>query len=277
MAKARVSTLKLRPSRRKKTEATGRILRPVADGGVPLEDILVALEKSLARAAQYSFETSRAEIGFGLGERALYLVDALNITLKVGLAAAEGADGKLSHVLVDLRPQLAPEACSSIDFRIQAKPLEALKGAQLVLADLDALGRLRPRYCFRGTLLVEPSSQSEPSSESLPERKLHPGAGREVEVRIIGGDTQQVDRFQVTTNAVGQFEFAIDASENILEQANRRAQLEQVDLKQKDDDFFVFAVFTGPTADETRTIVSNIMHLDVKRAAQSDRTERGGR
>jgi hypothetical protein len=291
MAKPRAPTVKLSATRRRKPVAVARVIRPVLDRGVPLEDVLVALEKSLARATRHSVETSRAEVGFGLGERALYAIDALNIQLKVGCSAARGPDGTLSHVLVDFggRP---PETQSLVEFRIQARPLEALKGSQLILADMDALGHARPQYRLRGTLLLEPpqppivraamavpgegepgAPQPEPPAAAMPPlevveapagRKLHPQADLEVEVRIVGGDTHKVDSFKATTNAVGQFEFTIDARDNRVEHANRRGTLLNVDLKQKDDDFFVFAIY-APEGDSDQAVVSNIIHLDVKR------------
>jgi hypothetical protein len=286
MPKPRASTVKLSATRRRKPVAVARVIRPVLDRGVPLEDVLVAFEKSLARATRHSLETSRAEVGFGLGERALYSIDALNIQLKVGCSAARGPDGTLSHMLVDFA-QRPPETQSLVEFRIQARPLEALKGSQLILADMDALGHSRPEYRLRGTLLLAPPQppmvraaavragplQPEPAEAAMPPlevveappgRKLHPQADLEIEVRIVGGDTHKVDSFKVTTNAVGQFEFTIDARDNRIEYANRRGNLLNVDLKQKDDDFFVFAIY-APQGNSDQAVVSNIIHLDVKR------------
>ena len=167
MAKQPVSPVKLRASRRKKPRATSRVLRPVLEEGVPLEDVLVAFEKSLARATRHSVETSRAEVGFGLGERAVYVVDALNLQLKVGLRAAQGPEGKMSHILVDFGDR-QPDAQSTVDFRVQARPLEAFKGSQLILANMDSLGHLQPQYRLRGTLLLQPQVVAERAGESGP-------------------------------------------------------------------------------------------------------------
>jgi hypothetical protein len=284
MAQARTPSVKWRASRRKKPKAVARILRPVLGEGVPLEDVLVAFEKSLARATQHSVETSRAEVGFGLGERAIYVVDALNLQLKVGLNAALGPEGKLSHMLVDFSER-ERDTHSTLEFRVQARPLEMLKGSQLILADLDSMGRLRPVYRLRGTLLLPAPPPVEQLPRALPgageaetleirsiptegpeERRLHPQAGLPVEVRIIGGDSNKSDSFTAVTNAVGQFEFTLDAADNSVTCGNKQGRLAGVDLKEKDDDFFVFALHTpgGGAA----PIVSNVLHLDVKRAPQ---------
>jgi hypothetical protein len=284
MAKARTASVQWRTSRRKKSKAVARTLRPVRDEGVPLEDVLVAFEKSLARATQHSVETSRAEVGFGLGERAIYVVDALNLQLKVGLNAALGPEGKLSHMLVDFSER-EQDTHSTLEFRVQARPLEMLKGSQLILADLDSMGRLRPMYRLRGTLLLQPQPPVEELARSLSaptetdalevrssppegpdERKLHPQAGLPVEVRIIGGDSNKSDSFTAVTNAVGQFEFTLDAADNGITCGNKQGRLPNVDLKEKDDDFFVFALYTP--GDGAAPIASNVIHLDVKRAPQ---------
>jgi hypothetical protein len=281
MAQARGPSVKLRASRRKKARAAARVLRPVAEG-VPLEDVLVAFEKSLARATQHSVETSRAEVGFGLGERAIYVVDALNLQLKVGLNPALGPEGKLSHMLLDFGER-ERDTHSTLEFRVQARPLETLKGSQLILADLDSLGRLRPEYRLRGTLLLQPSAPvpsearprappgpgaplevGSPAAEGPQERALHPQAGLTVEVRIVGGDTNRTDSFKAVSNAVGQFDFTLNAADNSVTCAGRQGHLANVDLVEKDDDFFVFALHTP--ADGGATIVSNVIHLDVKRA-----------
>ena len=284
MAKQAPPPVKLRTSRRRKPRAAPRVLRPVRDEGVPLEDVLVAFEKSLARATRHSVETSRAEVGFGLGERAVYVVDALNLQLKVGLRAARGPEGKMSHILVDFGDQ-QPDAQSTVDFRVQARPLEAFKGSQLILANMDSLGHLQPQYRLRGTLLLQPQAVAERAARSAAmdtpsaaaaapdetlrtpegpvERVLQPQADLDIEVRIIGGDTHKLDRFLAATNAVGQFDFTINAADNTVMCGNKQGKLANVDLKEKDDDFFVFALYNP--GDGGEQIVSNIIHLDVKR------------
>ena len=248
-----------------------------------MEDVLVAFEKSLARATRHSVETSRAEVGFGLGERAVYVVDALNLQLKVGLRAAQGPEGKMSHILVDFGDR-QPDAQSTVDFRVQARPLEAFKGSQLILANMDSLGHLQPQYRLRGTLLLQPQAIAERAARSAAvgtaaaaeaqdetlrrpegpaERVLQPQADLDIEVRIIGGDTHKLDRFLATTNAVGQFDFTINAADNTVMCGNKQGKLANVDLKEQDDDFFVFALYNPTEGGEQ--IVSNIIHLDVKR------------
>lgn len=262
--------LKLRKhAGRSRGTPSARDIRPADSSAVTLEEMLVAFQKSLARATRASFETSRSGVGFGLGEQSLYVVDALNISLNAGCVAGLGPDGKPSHILLDFERSPEQGGTARFDFRVQARPLEALAGAQIILADLDPLGLARPDYRLRGTLLLQHeaprtrdgSGPSERVKETL--RKLVPQADRSVDVHIVGGDTKKVDVVRVETNAVGQFDIAIDAERNRLSFGDRWTALENVKLATEDDDFFVFAAYEADDLPEP--LVSNIMRFDVKR------------
>jgi hypothetical protein len=256
------------------------VIRAVPEGAVTLEEVLVAFQKSLARATRSGFEASRADAGFALGERTLYAIDGLNVSLTAGCAAALGPDGKPSHMVLDFAQAPASAGSATIQFRVQAQPLEATRGSQIILADLDPLGHARPRYRMRGTLLLEPEQPArlqralrgapgEPPTEpppvppSIPERALQPTAFREVQVRLVGGDTRRVDLVTVRTNAVGQFEFEVDAGTNRFVSGDSVGTLAHLDLAKTDDDFFVFATCD---AEPGTPLVSNMLHFEVKRA-----------
>lgn len=266
-----VTPLKLtRRSVKSRGVPSAREITAADSTAVTLEDMLVAFQKSLARAARASFETSRSSVGFGLGEQSLYVVDTLDISLNAGCAAGIGADGKLSHVLLDFGRTPDQGGTARFDFRVQARPLEALAGAQIILADLDPLGHARPEYRLRGTLLLqnEPAQARElVPSERVKEalRKLVPQADRTVDIHVVGGDTKKIDVVRVETNAVGQFDFAIDAERNRFSVGDRSGPLSNVKLAMEDDDFFLFAAFESDALPEP--LVSNIMRFDVKRRA----------
>lgn len=263
------SRLRLTRRRTPKGTAAARTITPVPEGVVTLEEMLVAFQKSLARAARASFEASRAEPGFGLGEQSLYVIDGLDISLNAGCAAAFGPNGKPSHVVLDFERPPDAGGTARLDFRVQARPLEPLQGAQIILADLDPLGHALPEYRLRGTLMLPPREQSARSPDRMSEavvrklRALRPQADRRVDIHIVGGDTRKVDLASVETNAVGQFEFSVDAERNRFTAGDRTSALSQVRLADEDDDFFVFATFES---EETEApLVSNIMRFDVKR------------
>lgn len=87
----------------------------------PLSDILIAFQKSLARAQRHTSGVRRAT-DFILGERTLYSIDGLDIELKVGL---ELSQEKQDSLLVDFHP--TEYRASSVRFRVQAKPTEAVE------------------------------------------------------------------------------------------------------------------------------------------------------
>lgn len=262
---------RLRLTRRKvdKGAAASRTITPVPEGVVTLEEMLVAFQKSLARATRASFEASRAEPGFGLGEQSLYVIDGLDISLNAGCAAAFGPNGKPSHVVLDFDRPAEAGGTARFDFRVQARPLEPLQGAQIILADLDPLGHALPEFRLRGTLMLHPPDQTTRSLDGMSEavarklRALRPQADRRVDIHIVGGDTRKVDLVSIETNAVGQFEFSIDAERNRFVSGDRSSALAQVRLTGEDDDFFVFATFESDEIDTP--LVSNIMRFDVKR------------
>jgi len=63
-----------------------RVLRE-AEAPVALEEMLTAFQKSLGRANRSSLEASLGESEFFLGIRALYAIEGLNVTLRVGVRA----------------------------------------------------------------------------------------------------------------------------------------------------------------------------------------------
>ncbi|MBI1397785.1 MAG: hypothetical protein GC151_17575 [Betaproteobacteria bacterium] len=266
---------RLRLTRRKvaRGAAAARVITPVSSGAVTLEEMLVAFQKSLARATRASFEASRSEAGFGLGEQALYVIDGLNVSLDAGCRAAFGPNGRPSHVVLDFDRPADSGGTARLEFRVQTRPLEPLAGSQIILADLDPLGHGRPEYRLRGTLMLpppesaarEPGAQSAAVTQAL--RKLRPQADRAIDVHIVGGDTKKVDVVSVDTNAVGQFEFSIDADRNRFTFGDRSSPLSQVQLREEDDDFFVFATYESDELAEP--VVSNIMRFDVKRQPSS--------
>jgi hypothetical protein len=241
-----------------------------ASGTVALEDVLVGFQRSLARATRSSLETSRADWQVGLGQRSLYVVDSIGVTLQAGVIAALDPDGQVQSLSLDLGQTEGPGA-STLEFRVQARPIEAIAGEQLTLADVDPLGHARPRHRMRFTLIgrhdgggaavTRPTRAAPPEELAAarargiragPEEGVSlevpqtaptwvPLAGCDLEVHLVGGDSGKTETFLLRTNLAGQADLEIDPGANRIEFGGARAALKLLDLREHDDDFFVFA------------------------------------
>lgn len=240
-----------------------------ASGTVALEDVLVGFQRSLARATRSSLETSRADWQVGLGQRSLYIVDSIGVTLQAGVIAALDADGQVQSLSLDLG-QTEGAGASTLEFRVQARPIEAIAGEQLTLADTDPLGHARPRHRMRFTLIgrhdgggagvARPTRAAPPEelarrvrgARGTPEEGQSidvpepaptwvPLAQCDLEVHLVGGDSGKEEHFLLRTNLAGQADLEVDPAANVIEFGGKRASLKVLDLRQHDDDFFVFA------------------------------------
>src|SRR6266481_4623895 len=97
----------------------------MADEAKTLEDVLVAFQVSLARAHRHAARVRRHP-DFFLGEHTLFNIEALDIELKVALSFHPEKPCALS---VNFQPDQA--YASSVRFRVQAKPLEAIESGLL--------------------------------------------------------------------------------------------------------------------------------------------------
>lgn len=223
MRRSRSGT-KSRPTRR----VVERVGRPVT-----LEEVLVAFQKSLARSSRSSLEAAQAESAFGTGDRSLYTVDTLSITLNAGFRPATST-GAPDRIEVDF--DAPADQRSELQFVVEAKPLELTATARLTLANGDALGAFLPVLKVRGALIGPPSKEAE---------QAVPLEGREVTLHFQSEEASGEAQLNVHTNHLGQFAVDIDPSNNRLESAGRVGSLAGLDLRQVDS-FFVFASCREP-------------------------------
>jgi hypothetical protein len=119
-----------------------------------LEEILVGFQKSLARATLAAYNTSKADPEFTRGTRTLYITEALDVDLKAGLSIASARSGKQpDRITIDF--DAPPDFRSSLRFRVGTKPLEHIKGPELILASLDPVGSSTSTAHFRLYLINE--------------------------------------------------------------------------------------------------------------------------
>lgn len=248
---------------RRKAEPAARQLLP-AEGTITLEELLIGFQRSLARATRSSLETARADPQVGLGQRSLYVVDGIGVSLPAGLVMSKDSGGAVQAVSLDLGA--AADRAATLEFRVQARPIEALEGEQLLLADLDPLGLQRPRHRMRLTLI---GAQRADEAGLQPQRAggteapaWTPLPGQEITLYVIGGDTAASESFRLTTNAAGQVDVTIDALANRIESGDRSQGFERLDLVRRDDDFFVHAVVQGGGG---QRLASNVLAFSVKR------------
>lgn len=283
----------LRAQRSRARAAPSNRMLDAAAGPMTLEEVLVGFQRSLARATRASLEAARADWEVGFGQRSLYVIDGVGVRLQAGIQAATDPSGVVQAVMLDLGQSSNPEA-STIEFRVQARPIEAIAEEQLVLADLDALGLKRPRHPMRLTLIgrsagsgqVKSPSQDNPprspagSKGALPaagdnrpvdlireQPPLIPLAHTEVTLHVMGMDADVVERFVLTTNPFGQIDVDIDASTNRIVSGHREEHLSRLDLAGHEDAFFVFATCDASRSPGlSRALTSNVLEFSVRRA-----------
>jgi hypothetical protein len=261
-----------------------------SEGSVTLEEVLVGFQRSLARATRSSLETSRADWQVGMGQRALYVVDGIGVSLQAGVVMARDAQGHVQAVSLDLGGTGGPGQ-ATVEFRVSARPIEAINSEQLVLADLDPLGLQRPRHAMRITLIgaLAPGEPAVKPTHEVPVRKLAaplqaqasarlpapapaptwaPLPLRKLHLYVVGSDTGRTEAFQLTTNSVGQVDVEIDALANRISSGALRADFAELDLTAHDDEFFVWAASSAELAQGLQNkLTSNVLQFTVKRDA----------
>ena len=277
-----------RGRRRAKRAPGARTLHP-EEGSVTLEEVLVGFQRSLARATRSSLETSRADWQVGLGQLALYVVDGINVTLQAGVVMARDAAGQVASVSLDLGRRDPGPGQATVEFRVSSRPIEAINGEQIVLADLDPLGLRRPRHAMRVTLIGalspgEPAVRAlrqvevrtlESTLESAPPPQAPtwaPLPGRPLHVYVVGNATGHTEAFALSTNSVGQLDIEIDALANRIISGELSAGFTELDLTGRDDEFFVWAACNSDLAAGIEgNLTSNVLQFTVKREAAKGR------
>lgn len=282
--------LKQRPLRDKSSPAR-RVLHSEPDT-VTLEEVMVNFQRSLARATRASIETSRADMQIGMGQRALYVIDGIGVTLQTGVVMARDASGSIHAVSVDLGANQSGPGQAKLEFRVVARPIEPIAAQQLILADLDPLGLQRPSHKMRISLIggrleteAEVQAPEEPEPQQLesaeakpappppePKRVLSPLPDRSLHLYVVGTTTGATEVFVLKTNSVGQVDVEIDALGNRLTSGERGATFKQLDLTHKDSEFFVWAACKKGMADGiTADLTSSVLQYTVKRETNGDR------
>lgn len=284
-------TLKAGPER-DKSAPSRRVLTHEPDS-VTLEEVLVNFQRSLARATRSSLETARADLQVGMGQRALYVIDGIEVKLQAGVVMARDAQGAIQAVSVDLGADPASGGQAELKFRIASRPIDPIASEQIVLADLDPLGLQRPSHRVRVTLIghrlvtdaaVQAPQEATPQPlqrlaglESMagadapapapaPRRELSPLPGRTLHLYVVGTTTGATEVFVLTTNAVGQVDVDIDALSNRIISGELGGRFKTLDLTRKDSEFFVWAACNADLADGvTGKLTSNVLQFTVKR------------
>ena len=259
------ATVRLNRLRGAKGPIAPRVLRET-EQPVTLEEMLTAFQKSLGRANRSSLEASRGESEFLLGIRALYVIEGLNVTLRVGVRAGSLEGSKDKRVIVNFD---APEKeRSEIQFRVQSRPLEATKTNELLLADGDPLGNERPRFQLIATLIGFPPTVEAEQRPDIPTPLPRPLKDRAVHFTIVGGNSGTIDSVALRTNELGQANLTVDAAHNRVESSGFRGNLKNVDLIHEDEDFFVFVTSHDPLLE------SSVLHFRIDRGVDRKRSEK---
>lgn len=283
----------LTPGPQRDKEAPSRRSLNHEQANVTLEEMLVNFQRSLARATRSSLETARADLQVGMGQRALYVIDGIDVKLQAGMVMARDAAGCIQAVSVDLGADPSGPGQAELKFRIVSRPIDPIAGEQIVLADLDPLGLQRPCHRVRVTLIgmrltsddavkapEEPDPQvlervvglesvnaeAAPARPPEPPRVLSPLPGRKLHLYIVGTTTGATEVFILNTNAVGQADVEIDALSNRLTCGELGGRFRKLDLTRKDSEFFVWAASSEDLADGVKgRLTSNVLQFTVKR------------
>jgi hypothetical protein len=292
-AAATPQKLKAGPDR-DKASPSRRVLTHQPDS-VTLEEVLVNFQRSLARATRSSLETARADLQVGMGQRALYVIDGIEVKLQAGVVMARDPEGAIQAVSVDLDADPASGGQAELKFRIASRPIDPIASEQIVLADLDPLGLQRPSHRVRVTLIgqrlvtdaavkapqettpqelqrleglesIAAADASAPALASAPKRELSPLPDRTLHLYVVGTTTGATETFVLTTNAVGQVDVDIDALSNRITSGELGGRFRTLDLTRKDSEFFVWAACNADLADGvTGKLTSNVLQFTVKR------------
>jgi hypothetical protein len=275
-----------------KSAPSRRLLTHEQDS-ITLEEVLVNFQRSLARATRSSLETARADLQVGMGQRALYVIDGIDVKLQAGVVMARDAAGSIQAVSVDLGADPSGPGQAELKFRIVSRPIDPIAAEQIVLADLDPLGLQRPSHRVRVTLIgmrlasddavqapEEPDPQelqrvvglesfnaeAAPAPAPEPPRVLSPLPGRKLHLYVVGTTTGATEVFILHTNAVGQADVEIDALSNRLTSGELGGRFRKLDLTRKDSEFFVWAASSEDLADGVKgRLTSNVLQFTVKR------------
>lgn len=113
-----------------------------------LEELILSLQKSVAKASEITSAVSKYDTGFLLGDRTIYNIKELDFELKAKLD-----DGSESEsIKVDLNAN--PEDCSVIRFKIQPQVFEKLEGPQIIVSKYRSLSSDKNRNIVKGMVWV---------------------------------------------------------------------------------------------------------------------------
>ena len=129
---------------------------------VPLEEVLIAFKKSLARATLATERASKYDVQFLLGNRTLYNVGGLHLNLNVGMEIENQEGNHNDRILLDFSQDLHPEKRSNLQFQVDATPVEPIKGPKVVLARRNKVGAQEQGNEFKVWVV---GNQGEPRSK----------------------------------------------------------------------------------------------------------------
>lgn len=184
---------------------------------VPLEDLLAAFQKSLARSNEASLDVRKRDLDYLKGQRALYVVDSLQIDLKGAISAPLDQSGNSSQIMIDLKGD--PNYLSSVKFSVESSPLEPVQGAKILLTRTRPVAQTPGENHFTSWVINEDGNASRESVNIVFEH-----ASGKPQKRVV----------TVKTDVLGKVEFIVDGRTGALSLVDQ--QLEKaVKLNTKQD------------------------------------------
>lgn len=156
---------------------------PDAAGGVPLDELIEAFKKAMARSSQRTAKAAIENPSMLYGRRAIYGVQDLTVTLKAGFHMPSNPEGGFQdRVLVSLAP--SPESAGEITFTVSGRMNETPENRPNILIS-----------AVQGETLPVPPAEEVPGGATeyrldfyCCDRKGDPLTGIEVEATFFGSD-----------------------------------------------------------------------------------------
>lgn len=114
-----------------------------------LEELILSLQKSVARASEITSAVTKYDQGFLQGDRTVYHVKELDFVLKAGLNRSQESS---ASIRIDLGA--SPDLRSTLTFRIEPQVYQKIEGPSVIVSKFRSLESDKNRLIQRGMVWV---------------------------------------------------------------------------------------------------------------------------
>lgn len=199
----------------------------------PLEEILIAFQKSLARVNQNMSSVQNSELDLIAGRRTLFAIDTLDVELT--LMADTSLDNwvkSCDRVWVEMssKPELGN---LKLSFRVTSKPIEPLGEPRLLLSQFKPISSKISEYWYIASWIGE---NNEPITDG------------QLKVKFLPSNPDLKPTFiNIQTNAMGKAIFMVNAKNGTIfvERAKKSVNLKCISKFAKSEEWYINAETEG--------------------------------